>query len=372
MPNLSPAQTIVLCLDIDGTLIAQSDRADKADFIGSEDDNNASHWVNLLTRIKQRCAALNVHLIVQIITAKAAGGLDVTVDWVARYLHDFLKPLDKQGEWIDDDTIPVSRGSPVQYYAMFHLDEEEPIKSLCDNATLIFSTKQQDIINALLLPPIHVCYHNHPLGSTSKAMVMDTISKHFGEVIPCDNMFLVDDFHGVESDLKTHQPAYQFISSQSCNDAFRSLRAAAFQLLQIEIEERIVARAKQIYLSMNQSDHLSEPANQVITSEVPTVINESQQKHEVNEAGDIHLNTHKKALTAVPTSLRSVACPRSLNAASELDPASKSRDVVVGMAVKTHKNHRHRLFSDGTNVHRVDDALVNHSSRPDQKCCVIS
>jgi len=44
------------------------------------------------------------------------------------------------------------------------------------------------------------------------------------------------------------------------------------------------------------------------------------------------------ALTAVPSSLRSAACPRSLSSATALDPANKSRDVAVGMAIEAEKS----------------------------------
>ena len=40
------------------------------------------------------------------------------------------------------------------------------------------------------------------------------------------------------------------------------------------------------------------------------------------------------ASTAEPSSLRSAACPRSLELAPVLDPADKPRDVVVGTAAK--------------------------------------
>lgn len=228
MPNLDPNQTIVLFIDIDDTLIVKGTSDSDFEFCGSTQMNDATHWISLLTRLQEKCSALGVLFMVQIVTAKV--NIDCTVDAVATHLHSFLKPIGMKENNVDD--------IPKQYMAMFHLHHKITTKR-CDNAIIMGTERVETIQNNEILPSIHVCQKNGPDGHTSKANVMETINLMLGG-IPGEQLFLLDDSDGWAGDLLYHNKGYQFISANSLKANTQSAREMAFQTLQADIDQRIM------------------------------------------------------------------------------------------------------------------------------------
>lgn len=253
MPQQDPNSTIVLCIDIDGTLIDSCQvHIHQVHFTGSIKNNDADHWVRLLLCLQQVCAQLNVHFIVQIISAKISGQIDNTVDWVAKYLHTFLKPLNGDAQPIESHCSDYD-GIPTQYYAMCHRAANQTFKYLCDNLTVNQELMGiQSIVDDALLPPIHICFQNHPLGWSSKAMVMETISKHLGG-IPRSNMIMLDNSCQVATEIANYKTVYQCVSASSLSSGPQTQRVTAFKTLGRVLEEKILARATAINFVRNKS-----------------------------------------------------------------------------------------------------------------------
>lgn len=180
-------KTIILCLDIDETLMNSKTKPDSlVDFNGSDKYDDASTWFHFLKDLHLHCQINGFLLVVQIISAKRNALPDSTVDQVMSHLGQFLPMLDEDGEPVDLD---LSKG---QYLIRRYLR---------NNSQQDISTKrggnEKDIRMVLnvsdILPPIHLCSGNKPgTLASSKTWVMKSIREHFHNIVPSMNMFLLD------------------------------------------------------------------------------------------------------------------------------------------------------------------------------------
>ena len=273
MPRLNPENILVLCLDIDQTLMNSKTLPHTlVDFNGSNEYGDASIWLNLIGKMQRHCATFGIQLVVQVITAKVSGHTDDTVDRVAKYFSSVLVELRPDGSFFPRKfpfrQIDGLGEVPAQYHAMRHVDgglSEQIIydnrEDLCvkkqfptaDLSEMIFEMDldQHDTFGDEFLPAIHICYRNHPVTQvTSKACVMQRISC-FLRGVPAENMFLLDDANELDliSGAGGLTPAYQHISAKELarlSADSKENRTLACQLVLAELESRLFARVADI------------------------------------------------------------------------------------------------------------------------------
>lgn len=240
-------KTIILCLDIDETLMNSRTRPiSLVDFNGSDDYDDASEWCHFLEDLHNYCQAKGFLLIVQIISAKQNALPDSTVDQVMRHLGRFLPLLDKYGDPI---AVDLPKG---QYLIRRHLKNN----SQQDISTTI-GGNIADINMAFnvadMLPSIHLCSGNKP-GTliSSKAWVMKSIREHFQNAIPSLNMFLLDNslFQLADVTLGSEGalPCFQAVSAARLEDDTSSSHEAKLKRTKIcweildDCKQRIASR----------------------------------------------------------------------------------------------------------------------------------
>ncbi len=195
-------KTIVLCLDVDDTLINRDDKG-IISFNGSPE-----LWSDFLTKLRLECKRAGCKLIVQIISAKVNGNVDRTIQNVVQQLHPFLPARTQSGNL-------KYESSALQYYAMFHVDGRDIKKIIrCDRIYDYINNYQPIPEQPIVMPAVHVCQRNVQ-GHTSKAKVMQQISEHF--TVPAANMFLLDNDDSNRRDVETGAhgltPHYTFVSA---------------------------------------------------------------------------------------------------------------------------------------------------------------
>lgn len=194
-------KTIVLCLDVDDTLINYDHGI--LSFNGS-----AALWSDFLSRFRYDCNRAGCKLIIQIISAKQSGNVDATIQNIVKSLHHFLPARTRSGSRYES--------SAHEYYAMFHVDGFHIKKKIrCDQLYDCINHYRSIPGQSVVIPAIHICCRNVH-GHTSKAKVMRQISEFFN--VPAANMFLLDNDEGNRRDLETGAkgltPRYTFISAQ--------------------------------------------------------------------------------------------------------------------------------------------------------------
>jgi|GEM_PF-2143907 len=192
-------ERIILCLDIDQTIMNSNAPEHLIDINGSDYYDDASAWVNFLTEMKTYCERHDVQFIVQIVTAKDR--VDILTEYVFNVLHPFLLPLNQHGEVVHTERAmqlvdPTAEYVPTQFHYAQHQGERHQ---------RITSTTRYDFdetTEEALLSPIHIC------GLTSKAAAMKYIAEYFHEITPAENMFLLDDQVWNIEDVQ--QPGYGY------------------------------------------------------------------------------------------------------------------------------------------------------------------
>jgi hypothetical protein len=218
---------LVLAIDIDDTLIhhcstiKNNTSTYKLSFNGS-----ARLWQNYLKSYNRICSQYGYHLVIQIISAKASGNVDTTVDMVCESLKEFLNSTDKSG-------LPVPNRNPNTYDVMFHVDgfllkKNKEIRRDLIKETMSIHKLDQSIHSTFhtnicdypdtnapdILPPVHICQRNMD-SMTSKAYVLKHIQDHLE--IPPEQVIMLDNCRGVEQDITSgargRTPRYQFVSA---------------------------------------------------------------------------------------------------------------------------------------------------------------
>ena len=164
--------TIVLCLDIDATVLNSKTKPySLIDFNGTDAYADASPWTDFLKRMERFCEERSILFIVQFISAKKGAIPDDTVAIIAKYFHEFLHVLNRNGE-----PIPKSY-HPTHFILRRYLDENAQE----DRVYVAGNTKGDVKVDVKgELPPIHLPSKNKPGTKTmSKAWVMKVISEHF-------------------------------------------------------------------------------------------------------------------------------------------------------------------------------------------------
>ena len=193
MPN---KKIIILCLDIDQTIMSHASPKDLIDINGSNIYGDGSAWIECLNEIKSYCEERSFQFIVQIITAK--DDLDRLVLQVFDFLYPFLYPLDKQGQPILKYIDPI-KGYSASRDQLHFMNHKGKIKEYFNTNDFSLNVTT----NNNLLPPIHLCRYNlindaglkvtNLQNGFSKALVMKYISEHFDDMPPAENIFLLDD-----------------------------------------------------------------------------------------------------------------------------------------------------------------------------------
>ena len=284
---------IILCLDIDQTIMNSHASLDLTDINGSNNYNDASAWINFLTEIKMYCEARSFQFFVQIITAKNIA--DIMVQRVFNHLHPFLLPLNKQGEvkptkvilkFIPTEGFVSEKNAP--FYYMQH-----------ENMTKRLSSKNDTFIDDDLLPPIHLCRYNLVskklcpsksfVQDWSKALVMKHIAEYFLEITPAENMFLLDDHMRNINDVQKPYYGYQGVSAEALRQLEHGTKAArttACKKILAELGKTIQARVDFILdnepLQIAQdSSHPSSDQHEKSTSFLQVL---NKQPHEIHRA----------------------------------------------------------------------------------------
>lgn len=228
--EMNPKKTIIICLDLDETLINSSTKPSHLiDFNGSSRYGDPSAWLAFLTEIKRHCELYGFQLIVQIISVKKGGVPSDLVDVAALHLSPFLHNLDKKGRIVSHPKVtsrfPVEYpGAHTHYCFMTHLGWHpkkyaKPIQEVYWEKIRFSGGGLLTVNDEEILPPIHLCYDNYAKNCFSKALVMQIISEHFYEPIPAGNVFLLDNDLSNIKEVQTGSngltPCYQAMSAHA-------------------------------------------------------------------------------------------------------------------------------------------------------------
>lgn len=195
-------KTIVLCIDVDDTLINHNNGT--LTFNGS-----VSLWSGFLSMLRNDCESAGYKLIIQIISAKKSGNIDSTIHFLMKHLQPCLPARTCSGTRYDSD--------PKYYNVMFHVQGRHIKKKIHLGRIYDYIDNYSSMVSdPILLPAIHICYCNNQ-GFTSKAKVMKQISEHFS--VPPENMFLLDNDERNRRDIDSG--AYGRFSFVSAHDLGR-------------------------------------------------------------------------------------------------------------------------------------------------------
>ncbi|MDF1685099.1 MAG: ankyrin repeat domain-containing protein [Legionellaceae bacterium] len=264
---------IILCLDIDQTIMNSNAPEHLVDINGSDYFDDASTWVNFLTEMKTYCERQNLQFFVQIITAKDRP--DLLTERVFNVLHPFLMPLNQHAEVVHTERAmqlidPTAGYVPTQYHYTLHQGEGEYSQRLASTTRLDFN----EAVEEPLLSPIHIC------GLTSKAAAMKYIAEYFHEVTPAKNMFLLDDQTWNIDDIE--QSAYGF-QGVLC-DALRRLEGSTKEERTVACHEILTVLRKKIETRIDNILAL-EPLGLKLHAHV--VQDEQRKAHEIHLAAKL-------------------------------------------------------------------------------------
>ncbi|MDF1826922.1 MAG: ankyrin repeat domain-containing protein [Legionellaceae bacterium] len=238
---------IILCLDIDQTIINSNAPDNLVDINGSDYYDDATPWVNFLTEIKTLCAQQAFQFFVQIITAKDR--VDIHTERVFNALHPFLLPLNQHGEVVHTERAiqfvePTEGYVPTQFHYTNHQAERQ--HRLASTTRLDFNEK----IESGLLAPIHIC------GLTSKAEAMKYIAEYFHDITPAKNVFLLDDQMWNIEDVQQPAYGYQGVLANKLRELehdTKEARTLACHELFTTLKNKIEARIQAIMVHMHKT-----------------------------------------------------------------------------------------------------------------------
>ena len=285
--KINPKKIIVLCIDIDDTLINHQNG--KISFNGTP-----AMWLEFLTNLQMHCESNGFKLVVQIISAKASGNVDCTVNLVVEHLFQFLTVLTEDANvWFPP--------SPFVYHAMFHVEHRQLKKKILHNSHMEYIDNYQPIADNSLLPAIHICQRNVvSRNHTSKALVMRHISQHFNETVPASNLFLLDNdaYHKHDLESGIHAPQYTFVSAYELQRLclFSAMeRATACQQILANLDLIIKARITSILdaESIGLCVNLQDTGSIEIMDEVNTIQLLRTSKHSGLDRSNLHYHTHR-------------------------------------------------------------------------------
>ncbi len=254
-------KTIVLCLDIDQTIVSHASPYDVVDYNGSDDYDDATVWVNFLTELKAYCEARSFRFFVQLISAKALP--DYLVVNVFQALHAFLLPLNKKGNVIRAFDDPTKGYVLADEQLHFMLSRDNINRWMpTANAKEVIANNDYIITDEELLPPIHLCKYNRVIrkqfdmlgigigygASYSKAMVMKYISTWFEREIPASNLFLFDDQFANTTDAE--QSGFQGVLAENMFElekGTKAERAIACREILEKLKNKIQAHVNSIF-----------------------------------------------------------------------------------------------------------------------------
>jgi hypothetical protein len=288
-------KTIVLCLDIDETVMnSKTKPARLVDFNGSEKYNDATAWLRFLEETHSLCQANGFSFLVQIISSKSDALPDTTVDDVMSHLSKFLSVLDDEGNPVDID-LPKNQYM-IRRYLKNNRQEDisTKIRGTEDDICVITNTSH-------LLPPIHLCSNNKPgFPASSKAWVMRAIRKHFSDVFPSMNMFLLDNSSFQLAEASTGSdgaiPCVQVVSAgrleENVSSDYRDKLKRKDVCLQIlaECKRRIIQRIEFLKKQEHEEQRQSEP------SETPPILHTIPATSMTNP--NLHFKPEEKLLSA--------------------------------------------------------------------------
>jgi len=203
MSKINPQKTIVVCLDIDETLI----NTPTDEFNGS-----VELWKSHLRRLKDYCRDHGLDFIVQIITAKPH--IDYLVDKVAYRLREFLPDYSADGTSVMHARLDGIHEAIQPYYVMLYQDT---IPQMAQRRRDRYGGEMVPVGDLSFLPAIHFCSGNQPEGAGSKALVMDYIRCYFQKKIPSTQLILLDNNVAMLWDAETGAqgatPAFEAVSA---------------------------------------------------------------------------------------------------------------------------------------------------------------
>lgn len=228
-----PRKVIVLCLDIDQTLLDTRNSIDTNCyyFNGGSLENDAEFWRELLEDLKRDCITARFEFFVHIITAKYQATVDYTISAVVYHLSDFLEIeannylcglhlafLHKLPHVFDGRRL--LRYDAIQSLGM--VEDNILVKQRYTNLFYSNSIKSRvlplNVNDYLAIPKIHLPWYNqrhNTLGiTTSKGLVMQWIAAKYN--IPkfyWGNLILVDDDPGYCRDAS--ERGFNVISSEN-------------------------------------------------------------------------------------------------------------------------------------------------------------
>ncbi len=212
---------VVLCLDLDDNIIASQfhehhDCKTNPGYFDVNGEQEPIHmtmpiretfWHKLLQELTIHCQNIHAELLVYIITAKASGETDNTVDAVVKMLHEFLVVL---GFDRSIDSQIRAMQMPEKYlYALHTFNKIELISTdngYCHPSPNIDLIEHPSFTLNKVLPSIHVVTFNvRELGfeRCSKVLVMDQIYQALIQhgITPIGMLLVDDDIASYEPDL---------------------------------------------------------------------------------------------------------------------------------------------------------------------------
>lgn len=238
---------IILCLDIDQTIINSNAPDNLVDINGSDYYDDATPWISFLTNIKALCEQQSFQFFVQIITAKDR--VDIHTERVFNALHPFLLPLNQHGEVVHTERAiqfvePTAGYVPTQFHYTDHQAERQ--HRLASTTRLDFNER----IESDLLAPIHIC------GLTSKAEAMKYIAEYFHDITPAKNVFLLDDQMWNIEDVQQPAYGYQGVLANKLRElehGTKEARTLACHEIFATLKNKIEARIQAIMVHMHKA-----------------------------------------------------------------------------------------------------------------------
>ena len=174
-----PNPIFLLTLDIDETLVngeTTTPNITDCDFNGSDNFNDPSAWIGLIETLEKKCVHKGYQLIVNLVTAKASGSVDDSIDACQRSsLANYLPARDSKGK-------PCPLSSYERYLVRRHLSECVLSEFFYNKLLECNQSKSEEgeaFSDDAILPAIHICCKNNFNKGTSKALVLKALQTFY-------------------------------------------------------------------------------------------------------------------------------------------------------------------------------------------------